>query len=157
MASSTRRPSPKSAISRATTFSQFNICADVFYFLSSVSFPPVTLSTAAIPSINAAFSATASSFCAYINHPFKLSACISEASPERWFHSRLTNHSISSSVGTNSSTGNGSMDTGMFHPRCGTWWYRFTRSTVIRSRLTKAGGGEQSNAAQYHPFTPCND
>ena len=44
---------------------------------------------------------------------------------------------------------------GIFFPECGMYWYRSTRSAVIRSSLTQAGGGAGSTASRYHPFIRC--
>ena len=55
--------------------------------------------------------------------------------PEAIFQIRLTTQSISSYVGTKSSTWNGLIDTGMFSPWGGTWKYRPTCSAVIRLKV----------------------
>ena len=60
-----------------------------------------------------------------------------------------------SSVGTESSTGNGYTEMGMFVPGGGTWRYNSTLSAVICSRVTRAGGRARSTAALYHPLIPC--
>ena len=71
-------PSPKAALTRATTFSQFVISTAVFFLFSSVYSPPVPLSTASFPSVNYDFSTAASPFLTSTNHPFKCSARIPE-------------------------------------------------------------------------------
>ena len=75
----------------------------------------------------------------------------------------LTAHSIYPSSGTKSSTSNGSTSTGMLSPRGGTPLCSATLSAVIRSSVTRAGGGAQLTAAlylliipqQYHPWRRC--
>ena len=44
---------------------------------------------------------------------------------------------------------------GMFVPRGSTWMYSSTLSDVIRSRVTRAGGGARLTAALYHPLIRC--
>ena len=116
MASSASIPSPKDALTRATTLSQFVISTGAFFLLSSFSSPLVLPSTAFVYSVADNFSVAASSFHSCANHPFKCSACIPEVPPERCFCSRFTSHSILYSVSTESSTGNGSTGTGIFSP-----------------------------------------
>ena len=98
-------PPPKSALTRATTLTQFVISAAVFAPFSSVSSSPVPPITASTPYIAASFTAAASSFCTYTNHTFKRYTHIPEGPLEWWFCSRFITHSLSSSVGTDSSNG----------------------------------------------------
>ena len=66
--------------------------------------------------------------------------------------SLLTDHSILSSVGNKSSYRKGLTDMGMLSPGGGTRKYSTNRSTVIRLKVTRAGGGVQSAVALYHVF-----
>ena len=70
--------------------------------------------------------------------------------------SRLTTHLISSSSGTDSSTGNGFIEIGMFSPGGGTYLYSATLSAMIRSRVTRTGCGARLNTTLYHPLTWCH-
>ena len=47
------------------------------------------------------------------------------------------------------------MGMGMLSPGGGMWRYSYTRSAIIRLRVTRAVGGARSTAALYHPFIQC--
>ena len=124
MASSDSIPSPKAALSRSTTLSQFFISTGVFSLLSYISSLPIPLCTVIVPSVAANFTSDA-------NHPFKCLARIPESPPEQWLHSCFTAYSIFSSVGTKFSTVYVSPDKGLFSPRGGTR----LRSTACCSQI----------------------
>ena len=130
---STSRPSPKAALTRATAFYQCvisSVSVSLFYSVSYLPGPPTTSTAPAAAFDAAAFSFHTYSFSlhAYTNHHFSCSALIPEGPSEQWFLRRLTAPSISTYVGTESYTWNGSTDTGMFSPLGGTWRYRSTHS-----------------------------
>ena len=140
-------PSPKYTLAGATTF----------YQLISTLSVPASIS-ASVPSssgthvASTVFTSVASAFCASSSHPFRCSACIPEGPLERLFRSLRTTHSISSSVGTESSTWNVSMNRGLFSPGGCPFQYRSTCSVVIRLGVTQAGSVDRLTTALYHPF-----
>ena len=116
MISSTRRPSPKFAFTRSTTFYQCVISSISISLFSSFSSPPGPQTDATAHSTTSAFVAATPSFRASSIHPLRWSILIPEGPPERWFLSRLIVQVISSYIGTKSSTWNGSIYTWMFSP-----------------------------------------
>ena len=151
MVSYASRPSPKSFLTRAATFSQF-----FSSFLIPVSFSASDLSSSGPLVASAAsfyaFSATAYAFLASSSHSLICFARINEGPLERLFCSLWIAHSILYSVGTKSSTWYGSVDSIILPPRGCMWQYRFTCSAVIRSRVTRTGDGARLNAALYYPL-----
>ena len=156
MASSTRHLSPKSALTRATPFYQFFISLSVPVSLSAY-VPSSSGSLVVYVALSVAFSATASAFLASSSHPLICYARIPEGPPERLLFSLWTAHSISSYVGTESFTCNGLTYREIFSLVGCTWQYRPTRSAVIQSRVTQAGGGAWLTTYLYHHFIWCQD
>ena len=109
-------------------------------FSSSGSVPSLSVSTVGSASSSAAFSAAASAFLAFSIHSLMFSYLIPEGPLGRLFLRIRTAQSISSSVGTDSSTWNGSTDRGVLSPGDCTLQYSLNHSTMIRVRVSQAGG-----------------
>ena len=104
---SASRPSPKSSLTRANTFSQF--ISSLTYISPSPppSFPPLVLWSPSSPTPTSS---------PPTNHPLICSYCIPEGNPEQLLRSLWTAQSISSSLGTKSSTWNDLTDRGILSP-----------------------------------------
>ena len=93
------------------------------------------------PSASVSSSVAASAALCSCSHSRRCLTRIREGPHDRCPRSLLNSHSASSSVGTESSIGEGSTDMGIVSPGGGTARYSSSRSAVIRLSVTQAGVG----------------